>query len=133
MNRAQEALAEYELRRAAKHEVTPQFKAVGTDVVLTNADGEEGNTLQIAKCSFPADAEFVARACDAHDDLVVELRAAGRVISAMLNCMTDEQKRDVAVKLAAQGVITDGLARANEREAVLSKVDLAAALATASA
>jgi hypothetical protein len=57
-------------------EAKPTFKAQGTSVLLLNADGEHGNTLQVADCTFPADAEFIVRACNAHGDLVAALKQA---------------------------------------------------------
>lgn len=54
-------------------------------------------------------------------NLVMELEKADRIINVMLNAMTLDQKMIVASKLKEEGIIEDGMTRANERRALLEK------------
>lgn len=54
-------------------------------------------------------------------NLVTELEKADRIINVMLNAMTLDQKMIVASKLKEEGIIEDGMTRANERRALLEK------------
>lgn len=49
----------------------------------------------------------------------LELAAADTIIAVMRQSMTPEQKEDCAKSLAALGLATEGVTRANEREAAL--------------
>lgn len=55
------------------------------------------------------------------DTLRQELQAAHLIIRHALNLMTPEQKQQWADMNDAAGVSGEGITRANEREAVLSK------------
>jgi len=55
------------------------------------------------------------------DTLRQELQAAHLIIRHALNIMTREQKKQWAEMNDAAGVSGEGITRANEREAVLSK------------
>lgn len=104
---ADKAQAAYERRRAVagevKHTATPKFKAQGNDVLLLNADGKEGSVLKVASCDFPGDADFIARACGAHDDLAEFFNAS---MALQIACghpdatAEDERKAEERYKVA---------------------------------
>jgi len=68
-----------------------------------------------------AEAAANARLFAAAPDLLAELVMAGQVISVFLNELSTEQKRNCAAKIDALSIHGEGMARANERDAVLKK------------
>lgn len=67
-----------------------------------------------------------ARLIAAAPELLAELRSAHQVIRHALAVMTVEQKAEWGRKNAAAGVEGEGITRANEREAVITKAGGAA-------